>query len=181
MDLNQPLLYTAPGTSSLVEMSCPAATASSFDPPSSSNLIPHSIQHTIWTGAVTNNGEPSCNFETHASDFRSLQDPSADDVIYLGQRSRKRRAVAEAIDTDDAAMRIGSVLSNRKFACDDEDCAGQTFARLAELRRHHFTHHAVDKPNFWCHVPTCPRSVSRGGEAFHRRDKLVAHVKSMHS
>ncbi|KAF2736993.1 hypothetical protein EJ04DRAFT_399166, partial [Polyplosphaeria fusca] len=68
-----------------------------------------------------------------------------------------------------------------KFVCDVEGCGGQTFARHAELRRHHTTLHASNKPNFWCHVTTCQRSMSGGGRAFHRKDKLVAHVQSMHS
>lgn len=84
-------------------------------------------------------------------------------------------------EAEDAVARIGSVLSNGRFVCDVEGCGAQTFARQAELRRHHTTLHATNKPNFWCHVPTCRRSISRGREAFHRKDKLVAHVRSMHS
>lgn len=81
---------------------------------------------------------------------------------------------------DDAVARIGSVLSNGKFVCDAEGCESKTFARQAELRRHHTTLHAANKPNFWCQVPTCRRSMNSGGEAFHRKDKLAAHVRSIH-
>ncbi|KAH7083483.1 hypothetical protein BKA63DRAFT_561643 [Paraphoma chrysanthemicola] len=182
MSLDEPLLHNAPSTSNLMNMYCWAPTAFSYDPSCSNNSIPQSIQNTIWSGTAPNHDvPPSCDFDTHAAELRSLQNSSSDDVIYIGQRSRKRPTVIEAIDNDDTVTRIGSVLSNRKFVCDEENCAGQTFARLAELRRHYTTHHAADKPNFWCHVPTCPRSVSGVGEAFRRRDKLAAHVKSMHS
>ncbi|KAK7177722.1 hypothetical protein PSPO01_16229 [Paraphaeosphaeria sporulosa] len=84
-------------------------------------------------------------------------------------------------EVNDIVARIGSVLSNGKFVCDVEGCGSQTFARQAELRRHHTTLHAAKKPDFWCQIPTCRRSMNGGGEAFHRKDKLVAHVRSMHS
>ncbi|KAH8723292.1 hypothetical protein GQ44DRAFT_570872, partial [Phaeosphaeriaceae sp. PMI808] len=67
-----------------------------------------------------------------------------------------------------------------KFMCDDERCAGRTFVRQADLRRHHTTLHATNKPNFWCHVALCRRNMSVGGEAFHRKDKLMAHIRSVH-
>jgi hypothetical protein len=82
---------------------------------------------------------------------------------------------------DDGVARIGSVLSNGKFVCDAEGCEIQTFARQAELKRHHTTLHATNKPDFWCQVSTCRRSMTGGGKAFHRKDKLAAHVRSMHS
>jgi hypothetical protein len=80
----------------------------------------------------------------------------------------------------DVVVRIGSVLSNGKFVCEAKGCESQTFARQAELRRHHTTLHAANKPDFWCQVPTCRRSMIGGGKAFHRKDKLAAHVRSMH-
>jgi hypothetical protein len=82
---------------------------------------------------------------------------------------------------DDVVARIGSVLSNGRFVCDAEGCEIQTFARQAELKRHHTTLHAANKPTFWCQVSTCRRSMTGGGKAFHRKDKLAAHVRSMHS
>jgi hypothetical protein len=96
------------------------------------------------------------------------------------EKGQAASAVVETIDVEDAVTKIGSLLSNGTFVCDDERCAGRTFARQAELRRHHTTIHAANKPSFWCHVPTCQRSMSGGGSAFHRKDKLMAHVQSMH-
>ncbi|KAH7110528.1 hypothetical protein B0J11DRAFT_586114 [Dendryphion nanum] len=90
------------------------------------------------------------------------------------------RQIASMNSGDNGVARIGSVLDNGQFVCDDEVCAGRTFARQADLRRHHTTLHATDKPNFWCHVSLCRRSMGGGGEAFHRKDKLMAHVRSMH-
>ena len=83
-------------------------------------------------------------------------------------------------DSDDTVEEIGSVLSNGKFICNYEDCAALTFSRLAELRRHYTTLHSLNKPNFWCGVLSCPRSMHGGGGAFHRKDKMMAHVRSVH-
>jgi hypothetical protein len=81
---------------------------------------------------------------------------------------------------DNGVARIGYVLDNGHFVCDDQVCVGRTFARQADLRRHYTTLHAANKPNFWCHVSACRRSIGGGREAFHRKDKLKAHVRSMH-
>lgn len=106
----------------------------------------------------------------------------ASNAVYTEQEQGQASSVRTVMTkVEDAVARIGSVLSNGKFVCDAEGCEGQTFARQAELRRHHTTLHATNKPNFWCSVPACRRSMSGGGNAFHRKDKLAAHVRSMHS
>lgn len=84
-------------------------------------------------------------------------------------------------ETRDAATKIGSILSNGIFVCDNKNCAGLTFARQAELRRHFTTLHATNKPEFWCQVPFCQRSMKTGGQPFRRKDKLKPHIRSMHS
>jgi hypothetical protein len=94
------------------------------------------------------------------------------------QLHNTRTAMAE-IEED--VTTIGSVLSNGKLLCAAKGCEGLIFGRQAELRRHHTTLHAAIKPNFWCQVLTCRRSENAGGRAFHRKDKLVAHVTSMHT
>lgn len=102
-------------------------------------------------------------------------------VAYAAQEQRAKRDVGSVMTrVDDIAAKIGSVLSNGKLVCDAEGCKSLTFGRQAELRRHHTTLHATNKPNFWCQVPNCRRSANLGGRAFHRKDKLAAHVKSMH-
>jgi hypothetical protein len=94
------------------------------------------------------------------------------------QSHNTRAAIA---DIEEDVTTIGSVLSNGKLLCAAKGCEGLTFGRQAELRRHHTTLHAAIKPNFWCQVSTCRRSENAGGRAFHRKDKLAAHMKSMHS
>lgn len=102
-------------------------------------------------------------------------------AAYLGQEQKQVQYARTAMpEVDDVVAKIGPVLSNGRFVCDIEGCGIQTFARQAELRRHHTTLHAANKPNFWCQDPTCHRSMIEGGKAFHRKDKLVANVRSMH-
>ena len=106
---------------------------------------------------------------------------SADRPIDMTQeQSQPPSTVVETTDTEDTVTNIGSVLNNGKFICDHMDCVGRTFTRQAELRRHHTTLHAANKPEFWCRVSTCRRSMGKGGKAFPRKDKLMAHVRSMH-
>jgi hypothetical protein len=103
-------------------------------------------------------------------------------AVYAEQeQSEACRTTSATTEAEGFVARIGSVLGNGKFVCDAKGCGGQTFTRPAELKRHHTTIHSNNKPDFWCHVPTCRRSMSGGGEAFHRKDKLVAHVQSKHS
>ncbi|KZM23323.1 metal ion binding [Ascochyta rabiei] len=85
------------------------------------------------------------------------------------------------VPNEAATTTIGSVLSNGKFTCNNSKCSDLSFARQAELRRHHATLHAPHKPEFWCQVPACPRSMEAGNRPFHRKDKLAAHTRSMHS
>jgi hypothetical protein len=105
--------------------------------------------------------------------------PSAVDTEQDKHQSHNTKTVIAEIEED--ITTIGSVLSNGKLLCAAKGCEGLTFGRQAELRRHHTTLHAAIKPNFWCQVSTCRRSENAGGRAFHRKDKLAAHVKSMHS
>ncbi|KAF1843039.1 uncharacterized protein K460DRAFT_258993, partial [Cucurbitaria berberidis CBS 394.84] len=70
---------------------------------------------------------------------------------------------------------IGTVLVNGKFECNQRQCSSKTFGRPAELRRHYATIHAVQKPEFWCHIVSCERS-----KPFSRKDKLTDHVRKAH-
>ncbi|KAF1851544.1 uncharacterized protein K460DRAFT_401560 [Cucurbitaria berberidis CBS 394.84] len=84
---------------------------------------------------------------------------------------------------------IGVILSNgevRKdqYRCYDSACSGASFARLAELKRHHTTRHgghAGKKPQFWCPIDTCARSKNGGQEAFPRKDKMMDHLSRVHA
>jgi len=105
--------------------------------------------------------------------LQSLNEPTAADA-------------SSSVDTaDDEApgnvVRIGHVLENGKYTCVLGTCARKTFNRPADLRRHHSTIHAIQRPQFWCTVSTCPRSAAAGGQAFRRRYRLHHHVRKMHS
>ncbi|OAL52876.1 hypothetical protein IQ07DRAFT_584881 [Pyrenochaeta sp. DS3sAY3a] len=82
--------------------------------------------------------------------------------------------------TEDAPEIIGLFLSNGRFKCNEDACARKTFGRAAELRRHITTTHAADKPQFWCHVPSCTRSANIKKKPFSREDKLASHIRNMH-
>lgn len=65
-----------------------------------------------------------------------------------------------------------SNISNR-FQCTHSSC-GADFNRISDLRRHQRTHGAPAHP---CTVNGC---VRRGPNAFHRRDKLLDHLRKKH-
>lgn len=122
---------------------------------------------------------PAITVHPAASQLPRLRCPGT--AAYAEEEQEQVQTARTAMpEVNDVVARIGSVLSNGKFVCDVEACGSQTFTRQAELRRHYTTLHAANKPNFWCQIPTCRRSMIRGGEAFHRKDKLMAHVRSMH-
>ena len=104
------------------------------------------------------------------------------DAVHAKQDKHQSHNITTVVsEIEEDVTTIGSVLSNGKLLCAAKGCEGLTFGRQAELRRHHTTLHAAIKPNFWCQVSTCRRSENVGGKPFHRKDKLAAHVKSMHS
>jgi hypothetical protein len=79
---------------------------------------------------------------------------------------------------------IGTVYSTDTtdafvFRCGFSACANQSFNRWYDLKRHHDGAHAAAKPDFWCHVVDCDRSMI-GGRSFPRKDKLHDHVRKMH-
>ncbi|PVI02947.1 hypothetical protein DM02DRAFT_626332 [Periconia macrospinosa] len=80
------------------------------------------------------------------------------------------------------ATPIGLVLLNGTYICTDAACEGRrTYGRYTELKRHHASRHATDKPTFWCEADdSCPRSEAKGNRPFHRKDKLVSHVRTVH-
>lgn len=80
---------------------------------------------------------------------------------------------------------IGVILSNGsvrndKYRCHEPLCSGATFNRLADLKRHHSTRHAEARPEYWCPIDGCPRSLNGGEEAFSRRDKMKDHLRRVH-
>lgn len=126
-------------------------------------------------------GLPLPNLDLHRSISQLLEYPLPGQHTEQGSASStSSEQFDNIVNLDDHVSRIGSLLSNGKFICDNERCAGRTFARQAELQRHHTTLHAANKPNFWCQVPFCRRSMDAGGRPFHRKDKLKSHVRSMH-
>jgi hypothetical protein len=123
---------------------------------------------------------PSLLPPIHPSASQSPNDRHPGASVYIEQ-DQVTRAVSTISDGEDTTTRIGFVLSNGRLMCNHEKCAGRSFARKAELKRHYTTLHAHSKPNFWCPFPACPRSEHRGDNAFHRKDKMTSHVRSMHS
>jgi hypothetical protein len=116
----------------------------------------------------------------HPSASQSSNDRHPGASVYIDQ-DQATRAPSNTPNEEDTATRIGFVLSNGRLVCIHNKCAGRSFARKAELKRHYTTLHAHNKPNFWCPVVACLRSEHRGDNAFHRKDKLTAHIRSMHS
>ena len=55
---------------------------------------------------------------------------------------------------------------------------------LADLKRHHKSRHAPNRPEFFCNVDGCSRSKAGGngigGRTFTRKDKLEDHVRAVH-
>ncbi|KAH7406457.1 hypothetical protein DE146DRAFT_391989 [Phaeosphaeria sp. MPI-PUGE-AT-0046c] len=176
----QPSLYETQGA---MDMFYWTPVAYPYSQPSSSNLAPQSFQNHIRAGAVKIRSSRPLSFGTHPLNTHVSRQPSPSAVFHTEQQGRGSRTTITEVDDDDdeAVTRIGYVLSNRKFVCNHQRCVGQSFGRLTELKRHQTTLHAANKPNFWCHEPTCPRSVGGGDKPFHRKDKLAAHVNSMHS
>ena len=125
-------------------------------------------------------GMPLFDIEIHpgTSHLPFLRYPGNAAYVEQGQEQIHNAGTAMP-EADDAVATIGSVLSDGEFVCDVEGCGNRVFTRPAELRRH-ATQHAANKPNFWCQVPTCRRSMIRGGTAFSRKDKLAAHVREWH-
>jgi hypothetical protein len=84
------------------------------------------------------------------------------------------------VATGDTFAVIGSVLMNGKFKCDHAQCVYKMFSRPAELKRHHATTHASQRPQHWCPVSGCERGMATGTKAFSRKDKLKDHLRQMH-
>jgi hypothetical protein len=73
---------------------------------------------------------------------------------------------------------IGTIRLSGEIMCQHSGCK-QPFGRLAELKRHYTTSHAVEKPEYWCSQPMCDRGMV-GGRPFYRRDKMRDHERSVH-
>jgi len=112
--------------------------------------------------------------------------PSSDRMVLASQLQAR---AADSEDSEDASdddvsdnvARIGIVLANSKYKCNLLQCAHKTFNRPAELRRHHSTIHATQRPEFWCTVSSCTRSAAGGGEAFRRKYRLRDHMRKVHN
>jgi hypothetical protein len=104
------------------------------------------------------------------------------DLTFRFEQSASLPAGAPAPkENDDSDTAIGTILKNGKFKCTAEECGNKSYARPAELKRHYNTVHAIQKPEFWCDVPSCTRSVAKGGRPFHRKYRLMDHMQKMHT
>jgi hypothetical protein len=84
-----------------------------------------------------------------------------------------------------APVVIGYVLSNGtarhdKFKCYKLSCAGVTFKRIQELKRHNNAHCDRGAVRFSCPVDGCGRSMKSGSRAFPRKDKMIDHLERVH-
>ncbi|KAH6613150.1 hypothetical protein C7974DRAFT_418237 [Boeremia exigua] len=133
-------------------------------------------------GLVPMQTTPSSNIATAPATQDLFRPCYAEEIPHADSGPKKIRSPTSATpDPEDAVTKVGFLLNNGRLMCAIEGCEQRTFARPAELRRHHTTLHATHKPDFWCPVSTCRRSVAGSREAFHRKDKLAAHVLSMHA
>lgn len=68
------------------------------------------------------------------------------------------------------------------ITCGYLECFGQTFGRVAELRRHERTFHSPSAILLWCPVLKCDRSEAYGTRPYAsvRKDKLVEHIRKVH-
>lgn len=80
------------------------------------------------------------------------------------------------IEDDEA---IGVYLKNGKLGCPQPSCNARRFGRLAELKRHYETFHAVQKPQYWCEFDWCSRGRD-GIKPFNRQDKRRDHMRNIH-
>jgi hypothetical protein len=87
--------------------------------------------------------------------------------------------ISESNNDTNLEVIIGSVMSNGRFKCAEHGCYRRSFGRQAELRRHYYGAH-TKKLAYWCEVAWCDRSQAIGTRPFPRKDKLRAHVRSMH-
>jgi hypothetical protein len=80
--------------------------------------------------------------------------------------------------------KIGAVYIDQTneyvFRCNAAGCAGATFGRVPELKRHYKTFHVGSV--VWCPYPGCERSENVGTRPFSaaRCDKLKEHVERVH-
>lgn len=91
----------------------------------------------------------------------------------------------ESSPDQQALVEIGTVLSNGnvgndRYKCNEPSCADITFSRLADLKRHYATRHALVRPQHWCPIVGCRRSQDGEDEGFVRKDKLKDHMKQAH-
>jgi hypothetical protein len=123
--------------------------------------------------------EPESNTATMFSTIPYT--PQANDVTKLAAASTIIGLTGDTSDSDDTEVEvvIGILLMNGRFKCPKPACNRRSFGRQAELRRHYGNTH-LRKQAFWCKVISCDRSHGLNHHPFHRKDKLVDHVRAMH-
>ncbi|KAF2134445.1 hypothetical protein P153DRAFT_380262 [Dothidotthia symphoricarpi CBS 119687] len=81
---------------------------------------------------------------------------------------------------------IGHVLASKKFSCSSPECAGSTFNRQADFRRHYNEKHVSLKIEHFCPFAGCQRSAKPSGGKSKRRsfggrkDKMKEHIRNQH-
>jgi hypothetical protein len=116
--------------------------------------------------------------DTHLSKV----DPDSPSILeaYCGPSGSPAPPSSGSVGAGNTFAVIGSVLMNGKFKCNHTQCEYKMFSRPAELKRHHATTHAYQRPQHWCPSLGCERSMAIGSKAFSRKDKLKDHLRQMH-
>jgi dienelactone hydrolase len=180
MKNNQYVQYLKSGLASLLNVSCRFATELSCD----SQLFGSGMNANNQTQTLLARAKIQT---TSAESFSPNLE--RDEKVHRTQHNTPRCYSFTAQDSasdDDPNQAIGTALKNGKYKCNMVACAEKSFKRPAELRRHYNTIHAAQKPEFWCEVVSCERSlagpagVAAGGQPFHRKYRLQAHMQKVH-
>jgi hypothetical protein len=154
----------------------------SLVPQNSAMSVPEDLSHTVRQDAPTQlrwnfnviygtNDAPDTNSRT------AQPRGPASNVIDLTSSTGDSSTDSDA--ETDLEVVIGSVMNNGRFKCAEHGCYRRSFGRQAELRRHYYGAH-TKKLAYWCEVVWCDRSQAIGTRPFPRKDKLMAHVRSIH-
>jgi hypothetical protein len=66
------------------------------------------------------------------------------------------------------------------FECGAPGCAGKTFGRWYDFKRHFNGAHATVRAVYWCPAHGCARGEAVGERPFPRKNKVNDHVEAMH-
>ncbi|KAF2125840.1 hypothetical protein P153DRAFT_94865 [Dothidotthia symphoricarpi CBS 119687] len=130
----------------------------------------------------TSHAECASNQVQTTKDTQQSSSPSTGEAIQGSDALPFRQSSPE----ESAFVKIATVYSpgsssTAVFSCQSPGCAGRTFSRWPDFKRHYDGAHALEKTIYWCHVSECERSEADGKSPFPRKDKMKDHVRKVHS